>query len=205
MAHCTWGFCPGTHKCGIDCVADDKGIITHTETLAIGTFTFTTPAPPSWAPNDKELWDLTHKENISKFRQKAYEIYYEGRLDEKTKEVQVLKDSFAAFDTDGSGCLDHDEVLSILTRVGGGNPMSKDDAEDFIKMFDVNGDGKMQLAEFIDAMKALAGMSDMDAKEDAEEIAEMLVDDVGLKVLQAGKIGELEEHKETTLAHGETW
>lgn len=63
----------------------------------------------------------------------------------------------------------------------------------------------MNCAEFIDAMKAMAGASGMNAREDAEEIAEMLVDDEGLKVLEHGKIKELEQHKNDEQGHGQTW
>merc|ERR1712216_678150 len=131
--------------------------------------------------------------------------HWEGRTEQKTKELEILKESFRIFDMDDSGHLDTEEVIEILTRVGGGNPMSKEDATEFIQMFDVNGDGKMQCAEFIDAMKALAGMSGMNAREDAEEIAEIVVDDVGLKVLEAGKIADLEQHKNDEQGHGSTW
>jgi len=207
LSQCTWGLCPGTHVPYEDPVTDPKtGETTHKEQLPDGSvFEFKTPKAPTWHTDDPELWALTKAETIHKERQKAFEIHWEGRTAEKVKEIEILKDSFRCFDLDDSGTLEKEEVLTILTRVGGGNPMTEADALEFIALFDQDGDGKMNCAEFIDAMKAMAGASGMNAREDAEEIAEMLVDDEGLKVLEHGKIKELEQHKNDEQGHGQTW
>ena len=60
--------------------------------------------------------------------------------------------SFQQFDVDGSGTLTPDEVVAILTRAAGGRPMTIEDAEQFIGLFDVNGDGKLDYGEFCTAM-----------------------------------------------------
>jgi hypothetical protein len=60
--------------------------------------------------------------------------------------------AFEAFDCDGSGALSATELVAILTRPGGAAPMSVEAAQDLIKMVDANGDGELQLAEFLDLM-----------------------------------------------------
>ena len=56
-------------------------------------------------------------------------------------------DAFKTFDVDGSGSLEADEVINILTRKTK-KAMSQDEAKRFIKQFDRNGDGKMDIKEF---------------------------------------------------------
>ena len=46
--------------------------------------------------------------------------------------IARLKDSFDIFDEDGSGELSVDEVMTILTRMSGGAPLTEDDAKEFI-------------------------------------------------------------------------
>ena len=65
---------------------------------------------------------------------------------------EKLKKSFAAFDTDGSGALTHEELKAALTRPGGGAPMSDEDVAKLIKEFDANGDGVIQVEEFVAMM-----------------------------------------------------
>lgn len=140
---CYWGVLPGTHKG--EGVQNPDGSFTYEEELPDkSTFQFTTPKPPEWAKDDPELWKVTKAEQIHTKRQEAFRAHWESRTEEKTRELEILKDSFRIFDKDNSGCIDANEVLEILTRVGGGNPMTQDDAKEFIKMFDQNGDGKMQ-------------------------------------------------------------
>ena len=182
---CSWGKPPPIALSKIVSTKDGAGAETFAETLPDGsTYNYTTPAPPSWAASDPELWTLTHKENIDNARERAYAVHWEARTEEKMKEIEILKEAFTTFDRDGSGHLDADEVIAILTRAGGGNPMTKEDAKEFIKMFDVDGDNHMNVSEFIDAMKAMTGAVGMNAKEDAEEVAEMIVDDIGLKIVE---------------------
>ena len=57
----------------------------------------------------------------------------------------MLWQSFAQFDTDGSGVLTADEVVAILTRQSGGQPMSLEKAKGFVAAFDANGNGALQL------------------------------------------------------------
>ena len=61
-------------------------------------------------------------------------------------ERQKIVDAFMRFDTDKSGTLEHDEVLNILTRKTG-KQMSMDEGKAFLKKFDRNMDGKLNIAE----------------------------------------------------------
>jgi len=69
-------------------------------------------------------------------------------------ERQKIVDAFMRFDTDSSGSLEHEEVLHILTRATG-KQMSVDEAKRFLKRFDANMDGKLNVIEFADAFKAM--------------------------------------------------
>ena len=66
-----------------------------------------------------------------------------------------LANAFNTFDTDGSGTLSKDEIKAILTRPGTGSTMSDEDAEAFIGMFDSNGDGVLNLQEFLGSWLAI--------------------------------------------------
>ena len=63
-----------------------------------------------------------------------------------------LEDAFAKFDTDGSKTLNAKEVVAILTRPGGGNPMTEAQALRFIREHDKNGDDELNYAEFAEAI-----------------------------------------------------
>jgi hypothetical protein len=55
---------------------------------------------------------------------------------------EQLAASFRAFDIDASGTLSASELRNILTRQGGGYPLSIADADEIIATFDRNGDGE---------------------------------------------------------------
>ena len=88
------------------------------------------------------------------------------QAEEKAKNdvrLKKLKDSFAVFDEDGSGTLSHEEVLIILTRMtGGGVPLTEADAKEFIKEFDRDGDGLLDVNEFVVAMGVMSDAVDAD-------------------------------------------
>lgn len=85
------------------------------------------------------------------------------------KRIASLKKSFDVFDEDGSGSLDADEVLQILTRMtGGAEPLSEADAREFIQEFDRDGDGLIDFNEFIIAMGVVVDAHDADGDGEAE-------------------------------------
>lgn len=57
-----------------------------------------------------------------------------------------MQDAFNMFDKDGDGFIDKDELKRVLTSVG--DKMPEEDADDFIKAADLNGDGKIDYLEF---------------------------------------------------------
>ena len=72
----------------------------------------------------------------------------------EAKRAKLTK-AFAAFDKDNSGSIDKDELKAILTRKGAaceGLTFSDEDAEELLESFDTNGDGVLQLTEFIELM-----------------------------------------------------
>ncbi|KAH3709776.1 hypothetical protein DPMN_069241 [Dreissena polymorpha] len=57
-----------------------------------------------------------------------------------------MKDAFNFFDKDGNGFIDKDELRKVLTQVG--DKMPEEVADDFLREADLNGDGKIDYAEF---------------------------------------------------------
>ena len=55
--------------------------------------------------------------------------------------------AFKVFDKNGDGALAAEELAAILTRQGGGKPLSKEQAQAIIDKHDKDGDGKLQLDE----------------------------------------------------------
>lgn len=59
----------------------------------------------------------------------------------------LLANAFAQFDVDHNGRLSAAELIGILTRTGGGRPLSYKDAESIIASFDVDADGQLDVEE----------------------------------------------------------
>jgi hypothetical protein len=66
---------------------------------------------------------------------------------------QKLLAAFELYDDDGSGTLSADELLQILMR--GDSSITAEDAQEIVEDFDRNGDGVLQLSEFIETITAL--------------------------------------------------
>ena len=62
-----------------------------------------------------------------------------------------LIEAFRSFDVDGSGYLDREELVEALTSMGDG-PVDKETVNAWIAEADVDGDGKINLKEFISMM-----------------------------------------------------
>ena len=61
---------------------------------------------------------------------------------------ETLRRAFYQFDTDRDGFLTVNELVGILTRPGGGNPMTEEEAVAFVEKHDTNKDGKLDIDEF---------------------------------------------------------
>ena len=171
--------------------------------------------PEGGEPSDKfeeeggeSMWELHVDEWGKKLAKKAFEAKAAKLKAEEAaknnKRIASLKASFDVFDKDGSGKLGSDEVLEILTRMTGGEePLTEEDAIEFIKEFDRDGDGEISVDEFILAMGVVSDAVDHDgdgkadkgeSKYDGEEekFAEDLVKgDIGGKVhIKAGAVSE---------------
>ena len=135
---------------------------------------------PTWAmhkltggePSDRfeeeggeSMWELYVKDQGERAAEKAFAAK-KAKLDaeEKTKNdarLRCLKESFDTFDEDGSGSLEAEEVLLILTRMTGkGCQLTLDDAKEFIAEFDRDGDGHLDVNEFIVAMGVMSDATD---------------------------------------------
>ncbi|KAK2488689.1 hypothetical protein MC885_000962 [Smutsia gigantea] len=77
----------------------------------------------------------------------------------KGKVEQKLRWYFKLYDVDGNGCIDHDELLTIIRAIRAINPCSDStmSAEEFtntvFSKIDVNGDGELSLEEFIEGVQ----------------------------------------------------
>ena len=87
------------------------------------------------------------------------------------KRIASLKKAFEVFDKDGSGKLKADEVIEILTRMTAAtySQFTTEDAKAFIQEFDRNGDGVLDVNEFIIAMGTISDAHD----EDGDGMADM--------------------------------
>ena len=68
--------------------------------------------------------------------------------DDMDKEIIA---AFRSFDVDGSGYLDREELIEALTTMGDG-PVDEETVNEWIAEADVDGDGKINLKEFISMM-----------------------------------------------------
>lgn len=191
-------------------------MVVYTEQLQDGT-PYSFEIPDDFHKNlleqgDKEQYELLVQERKTYLREQSRSAKNMERIKEKQEEMEKLRESFKLWDADGSGFLDKEEVLSILMFVGpqdgAAEGMSEADAKEFISFFDVNADGKMDVNEFIDAMKAMASLGGLDSNEDAEIIAERIEDDDNKagNLLHHGSIkDQLAKHENQNFASGQTW
>jgi len=119
-----------------------------------------------------------------------------ARYRHELKNESNIREAFSVFDTDGTGTLSAEELCSILTQPTEGNrPFTQEEANALIRKFDTNGDGELQLEEFVQAfatvMPLAAGTTDSNpipvATPSLEPKAEGLADDV----LPPGVSGEI--------------
>eukprot|EP01083_Nonionella_stella_P221677 791733_1 len=64
-------------------------------------------------------------------------------------EREEFRDAFRLFDKDGDGTISADEIHGVFCSLGFGKKYSKKDVKKMIKAIDENGDGQIDLDEFI--------------------------------------------------------
>ena len=89
-----------------------------------------------------------------------------------------IRMAFKVWDFDRSGFLTSDEIVGILTRPGGGAPMTEADAVAFVKKHDQNKDGKLDLDELSEAIAANWMNKTWEADDDVEAAARAQVENV---------------------------
>ena len=79
-----------------------------------------------------------------------------SKLQKRTERMEIVE-AFFRFDKDGSKLISPEEMLLILkhSSVKGGAGMSDKDALEFIRQFDADGNGELDIKEFKLAFKAL--------------------------------------------------
>jgi len=125
------------------------------------------PSPAYEDEGGDSMWELYVKEMGEKAAKREFEKRAAKQAAQEKakndKRLASLKKSFEYFDDDNSGFLTADEVLEILMRMTpDGTPLTEDDAKEFIKEFDRDEDGTLNVDEFIVAMGVISDAYDAD-------------------------------------------
>ncbi|KAH7474484.1 Calcium-dependent protein kinase 19 [Phytophthora ramorum] len=67
-----------------------------------------------------------------------------------TVNMDMFKETFALFDKDESGCIDRNELKSMLLALG--QQLSSSEVDDIMRQADTDGDGKISFTEFVSMM-----------------------------------------------------
>ncbi|TRY79097.1 hypothetical protein TCAL_11703 [Tigriopus californicus] len=72
------------------------------------------------------------------------------RKSAETDQTEALREAFRIFDKDRSGFIEAKEIFSVTSTLG--QALSKEELNAFMKEADLNGDGKLDYAEFAKVM-----------------------------------------------------
>jgi len=98
-----------------------------------------------------KMFDKIDRDGNNKVTKQEFRAYYPKNKALLKNEADI-REAFSVFDSDGSGSLSADELCKILTQPTDGNrPFTRAEAMALIAKFDTNGDGVLQLEEFVKA------------------------------------------------------
>merc|ERR1712216_90380 len=100
-------------------------------------------------PTDKELNDMIaelDKDGSGDIDLREFLLAMQSKIQDAEGE-EIIKDAFRMFDEDNSGSLDYDEIRNILSNMG--EKMNSEEIEELIKTVDYDGDGAVDLKEFM--------------------------------------------------------
>lgn len=118
-----------------------------------------------------------------------------------------LRAAFAAFDIDGSGTLTAAELAAALTRKGGGDALSEEDAREIIEFADANGDGVLSIDEFVKLMSGLDAVPTglVDFSDLAGPNGNVCIPDTAKRAITLDQLTVLVRHTRRRIEGGETW
>ena len=82
-----------------------------------------------------------------------------------------LRNAFKVFDRDGDGTITSEEFTAIVTRPGGGKPLTIDQASRLFRRADLNGDGVVDYGEFCKSWSMIR------ARDDSPKLADLQAPD----------------------------
>ena len=105
--------------------------------------------------SNKEIEDIFKSIDINNSKKIEYTEFITSMLEESSYcKEEKLMEIFRMIDRDGSGKISKDEIKKTLNN----QKIREEDLKNFIKKFDLNGDGEIDYYEFV------AGMSEVDNK-----------------------------------------
>merc|ERR1711907_13310 len=100
-------------------------------------------------PTDRELEDMVNELDQDKSGDidlHEFLLAMQSKIQDAEGE-EIVKEAFRMFDEDDSGTLDHNEMTKILENMG--ERLDKQEIQDLIETVDVDGDGEIDLKEFL--------------------------------------------------------
>merc|ERR1712080_96241 len=99
---------------------------------------------------DKFDKDSDGKINFEEFVKIMEDMSGNDQTDSKDREASFYKKAFLSFDKNGDGFLSPDELKAVLSQIG---EITDKEVNDLIAVADKDGDGKVNVNEFLNVMK----------------------------------------------------
>merc|ERR1712006_65788 len=103
-------------------------------------------------PTEAELAALVEEVDKDKSGTIEFEEFVDlmARTNKTQDQMEEIKNAFLTFDADGSGFIDREELVNVLTTMG--DPVDEETINGMIAEADLDGDGKINYAEFTKIM-----------------------------------------------------